>query len=89
MTAELAKVINDGLYFYEQELQDQRSKVEYYAVSKRENKKLSYLQRKCTSNVAVLYGTDGISVWNRMGIDHQCDRQTANVGLVAPSVESI
>ena len=45
MTAELAKVINDGLYFYEQELQDQGSKVEYYAVSKRENKKLSSPQR--------------------------------------------
>jgi len=38
MTAELAKVINDGLYFYEQELQDQGSKVEYYAVARRRKK---------------------------------------------------
>jgi len=30
MTAELAKVINDGLYFYEQDLWDQENKVEYY-----------------------------------------------------------
>ena len=29
MTAELAKVINDGLYFYEQDLWDQENKVEY------------------------------------------------------------
>jgi len=29
MTAELAKVINDGLYFYEQELMDQGNKVWY------------------------------------------------------------
>jgi hypothetical protein len=27
MTAELAKVINDGLYFYEQELGDENDKV--------------------------------------------------------------
>jgi len=27
MTAELAKVINDGLYFYEQDLWDQENKV--------------------------------------------------------------
>jgi len=26
------------------------------------NKKLSYPQRKCASNVAILYGTDGISI---------------------------
>jgi len=29
MTAELAKVINDGLYFYEQELVEQGNKVDY------------------------------------------------------------
>ena len=28
----------------------------------RENKKLSYPQRKCASNVAILYGADGISI---------------------------
>ena len=26
------------------------------------NKKLSYPQRKCASNVAILYGADGISI---------------------------
>ena len=26
---------------------------------------------------------------NRIGMDNECDRQTAYVGLVAPSVESI
>ena len=26
------------------------------------NKKLSYLQRKCASNVAILYGADDISI---------------------------
>jgi len=30
MTAELAKVINDGLYFYEQDLHEQENKVECY-----------------------------------------------------------
>jgi len=29
------------------------------------NKKLGYPQRKCVSNVAILYGPDGISVLNR------------------------
>ena len=29
---------------------------------KRLNKKLSYPQRKCASNVAILYGADGISI---------------------------
>ena len=53
-------------------------------------KKLSYPQRKCASNVAILYGADGISIWNGIGIwHHKCDRQTAYVHLVAPSVESI
>ena len=44
---------------------------------------------KCASNVAILYGADGISIWNRISMDHECDRQTAYVGLVEPSVESI
>jgi len=53
------------------------------------NKKLSYPQRKRASNMAILYGADGISIWNRLGVDNECDRQTAYVRLVAPSVESI
>ena len=40
-----------------------------------QDKKLSYPQRKCASNVA--------------GITTVTDRQRAYVGLVAPSVESI
>ena len=40
-------------------------------------KKLSYSQRKRASNMALLYGAEGISIWNRLGIDHECDRQTA------------
>ena len=52
-------------------------------------KKLSYPHRKCASNVAILYGADGISIRNRIGMDHESDRETAYVGLVAPSVESI
>ena len=51
--------------------------------------KLSYPQRKCASIVTILYGADGISIWNRIGMGHERDRQTAYVGLVAPSVESI
>jgi len=39
------------------------------------------------TNVAILYGADGISIGNRIGMDH--NRQTSYVGLVAPSVESI
>ena len=37
----------------------------YYAivvVKPNMNKKLSYPQRKCTSNVVILYGADGISI---------------------------
>ena len=34
------------------------------------NKQLSYPQRKCASNVAILYGAGGISTWNRIGMDH-------------------
>jgi len=53
-------------------------------------KKLSYLQRKCASNMAILYGADGISYETvRIGMDHECDRQTAYVCLATPSVESI
>jgi len=33
MTAELAKVINDGLYFYEQELLEQENKVRLHPLS--------------------------------------------------------
>jgi len=51
------------------------------------NKKLSYWQRKRASNMAILYGADDILIWNRIGVDHECDRQTAYVRLVAPSVE--
>ena len=51
--------------------------------------KLSYPQRKRASKVAILYGADGISIWNRMGTDHECDRQTVYVRLMTPSVESI
>ena len=50
------------------------------------NKKLSYPQRKCASNVAILYGAKSISIRNRAGIDRTCDRQTT---YVAPSVDSI
>jgi len=46
---------------------------------KEESKKLSYPQRKRASNMAILYGAEGISIWNRLGIDHECDRQTAYV----------
>ena len=53
------------------------------------NKKLGYPQRKCASNVAILYGADGISIINRIGTDHECDRQTAYIGSMVPSVESI
>ena len=55
----------------------------------RVDKKLSYPQRKRASNMAILYGADGISIWNRIGIDHECDKQTAYVPSVAPSAESI
>ena len=47
------------------------------------NKKLSYPQRKRASNMAVLYGADGISLWNRLGMDHESD------STAVPSVESI
>jgi len=49
------------------------------------NKKLSYLQRKRTSNMAILYGAKGISIWNRLGMEHvhEC------ASTVAPSAESI
>jgi len=36
-----------------------------------------------------MYGADGISIWNRICMDHEGDRQRAYVGLVAPSVKSI
>ena len=49
------------------------------------DEKLSYPQRKRASNTAILYGADGISIWNRIGMDHECDRETANVCSVAPS----
>ena len=47
------------------------------------NKKLSYLQRKRASNMALLYGAKGISIWNRLCIDHECD------STVVPSVKSM
>jgi len=56
------------------------------------NKKHSYPQRKCASNMAVLYGADadGISIWNCIGMEHECGRQTAYVRLgYYLSVESI
>jgi len=47
------------------------------------NKKLSYLLRKRVYNIGLLYGANGISIWNSLGIDHECD------STAVPSVESV
>jgi len=39
-----------------------------FDVDDNNNKKLSYPQRKCASNVAILYGADGISIRNRISM---------------------
>ena len=54
----------------------------YNKQPRRYNKKLSCPPRKCASNVAILYGADGISIRHRIGMDHECDRQTAYVGAI-------
>ena len=42
--------------------------------------------RKCTSNMALLHDAKGISVWNHLGMDHECDK---DVRTAAPSGESV
>jgi len=49
------------------------------------NKKLSYPQRKWASNVAILYGADGISTWNCISMASRV-WQTAYVGLVSGAI---
>ena len=47
------------------------------------DKKLSYPQRKRASNMAVLYSAEGISISNRLGAYHECDRQSENALAVS------